>query len=40
MMNELELKALYRYLISLDPVDYNIPKIVIEPGEELPELPN
>ena len=35
-MEEIELKALYRYLKSLDPVDNAIDKVVYQPGEELP----
>lgn len=37
MMNEMELKALYRYLQSLEPQKSNVSKIIFEPGEELPE---
>lgn len=37
MMNDTELKALYRYLMSIEPVVNDIPKIVFAPGEELPE---
>lgn len=33
-MDDLELKAVYRYLQSLDPVENNIEKIVFAPGEE------
>jgi mono/diheme cytochrome c family protein len=33
-MTDIELKAIYRYLQSLPPVDNNIEKIVFEPGEE------
>ncbi len=36
-MNDTELKALYKYLNSLDPVDYKIDKVVFQPGEELPK---
>ena len=36
-MTELELKALYRYLLSLEPVENKIDKIVIPPGESLPK---
>lgn len=36
-INELELKAIYRYLKSLEPVKNKIPKIVYGPGEALPE---
>jgi cytochrome c553 len=35
-MDEVDLKALYRYLNSLEPVENKIPKIVFEPGEKLP----
>jgi hypothetical protein len=35
-MDETDLKALYNYLHSLDPVENNIAKTVYEPGEELP----
>lgn len=35
-MTDLELKAIYRYLNSLDPVENKIEKIVFFPGEELP----
>jgi len=34
-MNEVELRALYRYLNSLDPVDNRIEKVIYEPGEEI-----
>jgi len=37
MMNEIELKALFRYLLSLEPQKSNVIKTVYEPGEELPE---
>ena len=33
-MDDIELKAIYRYLQSLDPVDNKISKIVFAPGEE------
>lgn len=33
-MNDVELKALYRYLQSLDPVSNRIDQIIYEPGEE------
>lgn len=36
-MTDLELKAIYRYLRSLDPVDNKIEQIVFEPGEALPK---
>lgn len=36
-MDDLELKAIYRYLQSLDPVDNKIEKIVFAPGEEYVE---
>ncbi len=36
-INDLELKAIYRYLKSLEPVKNKIPKIVYAPGEALPE---
>jgi len=35
-MNDVELKALYRYLMSLDPVEKAVPKVIFEEGEELP----
>jgi mono/diheme cytochrome c family protein len=35
-MDETELKALYRYLMSLEPVANKIEKIVFAPGEEFP----
>ncbi len=35
-MDEVELKAIYRYLQSLDPVDNKIEKIIYEKGEEVP----
>ncbi|HZI53447.1 MAG TPA: cytochrome c [Chitinophagaceae bacterium] len=35
-MNEVDLKALYRYLKSLDPVKNKIEKTVFAPGEKLP----
>jgi hypothetical protein len=38
MMSEMELKALYRYLTSLEPQKSAITKTVYAPGEELPEL--
>ncbi len=36
-MTDLDLKAIYRYLMSLSPVENKIEKIVYAPGEELPE---
>jgi mono/diheme cytochrome c family protein len=36
-INDMELKAVYRYLQSLKPVANKIEKIVFEPGEKLPE---
>lgn len=33
--DELELKALYNYFMSLDPVHNSVPKTVFEPGEEI-----
>lgn len=36
-INDLELKALYRYLQSLKPVKNEIKKVVFNPGEKLPE---
>jgi len=36
-MNDLELKAIYRYLRSLKPVENRIEKTVFNPGEELPK---
>ena len=36
-MDDTDLKALYRYLHSLDPVENRIEKTVYLPGEELPE---
>jgi hypothetical protein len=36
-MNEVELKAIYRYLKSLDPVSNKIEKVVYAPGEEVPQ---
>ena len=36
-MNEVDLKALYRYLKSLDPVNNKITKTVYAPGEKLPD---
>ena len=38
LMNETELKALYRYLKSLEPQKSKVVKTVYAPGEELPEL--
>jgi len=39
-MNDLELKATYRYLHSLEPVENRIEKTVFNPGEEVPKLEN
>jgi mono/diheme cytochrome c family protein len=36
-MDEMEIRAVYRYLNSLEPVQRKIPKIVFAPGEEVPE---
>jgi mono/diheme cytochrome c family protein len=36
-MNETDLKALYRYLHSLEPVSNKVNKTVYKPGEKLPE---
>jgi mono/diheme cytochrome c family protein len=36
-LDESDLKALYQYLHSLDPVDHKIEKTVYKPGEKLPE---
>jgi mono/diheme cytochrome c family protein len=36
-MTENDLKALYRYLHSLEPVDYKIEKTLYAPGEEIPK---
>jgi len=36
-MNEVELKAIYRYLKSLDPVSNKIEKVAYAPGEEGPQ---
>ena len=36
-MTDLELKAIYRYLQSLDPEENTIEKVVYAPGEALPE---
>lgn len=38
MMNEMELRALYRYLKSLDPQKSFVTKTVFEPGVELPVM--
>ena len=38
MMNETELKALYRYLQSLEPQKSKVVQAVYAPGEELPEM--
>jgi len=37
-MDEVDLKALYRYLHSLEPVENKIEKTVYAPGEKLPEV--
>jgi mono/diheme cytochrome c family protein len=36
-MDELDLRALYRYLHSLEPVEFKVEKTVYSPGEDLPE---
>lgn len=36
-MDETDMKALYRYLSSLEPVDFAVGKTVYAPGEKLPE---
>lgn len=36
-MDETDMKALYRYLSSLEPVEFAVGKTVYAPGEELPE---
>ena len=36
-MNEIDFKALYRYLHSLEPVEFKVEKTVYSPGEEMPE---
>jgi mono/diheme cytochrome c family protein len=36
-MSEADLKALYKYLHSLDPVEFDVGKIVYAPGEEMPK---
>jgi len=36
-INDLELKAIYRYLKSLDPVENKVPKTIFLPGEKWPE---
>lgn len=38
-MDEVEMRAIYRYLRTLKPVKRKIPKIVFEPGEEIPAVP-
>jgi mono/diheme cytochrome c family protein len=38
-MDEVEMRAVYRYLSTLEPVKRKIPKIVFAPGEEVPEKP-
>jgi mono/diheme cytochrome c family protein len=35
-INEMEVRAIYRYLKTLEPIDNKIAKIVFEPGEALP----
>jgi mono/diheme cytochrome c family protein len=37
-INDLELKAIFRYLKSLEPVKLSVPKTVFAPGEKLPEF--
>ncbi len=37
-MDEIDLKAIYRYLHSLDPVENKIVKTVYSPGEKMPEV--
>jgi hypothetical protein len=34
-INEIEIKAIYRFLKSLDPVKNKIEKTVIQPGESI-----
>jgi mono/diheme cytochrome c family protein len=36
-MNEVDLKALYRYLHSLEPKEYKVDKTVFAPGEKMPD---
>lgn len=36
-MNEVDLKALYRYLHSIEPKDFKVSKTVFTPGEEMPD---
>lgn len=36
-MNEVEVRAVYRFLNTLDPVPNSVPKTVFKPGEALPE---
>lgn len=36
-INDLELKAIYRYLMSLEPVNNPVPQTVFPPGAKLPE---
>lgn len=36
-LDEMEIKALYKYIQSLEPVNRKVQKIVFAPGEELPE---
>lgn len=38
-MDEIEMRAIYRYLKTLEPVKRKIPKVVYEAGEEVPEKP-
>jgi len=38
MMNEMELKDLYRYLMSLEPQTSNVSRTVFAPDEELPDF--
>jgi hypothetical protein len=35
-INDLELKAIYKFLHQLEPVAHKIPKTVYAPGEKLP----
>jgi mono/diheme cytochrome c family protein len=37
-MDETDLKAIYRYLHSLDPVEHKVGKTVYAPGEQLPKI--
>lgn len=36
-MDDVELKAIYRYLNSIEPIENSVPKTVYAPGEELPD---